>query len=246
MPPEDPALPDTIADAATVIHEDPVTRTDPPLRQGDEVRAREEGDASRQLSVAQANAHAAALSTSAIDLALKQPRAEGGSSVQLTKKAVGRNGGPLRRRSTALQQEAFVSDNGVGCAQQSQPEDAITSIASSPTSKSGSSKKLKRRQQADKTSACRCTVYLVLDSVELLREWEGSGPLLATLLALPESPQLPGLALILIARVGWDAFRGGTGAREPLLLFFPDYSDQELQQILAIKRSASSYLPFLK
>ncbi|CAM6034599.1 unnamed protein product [Sphagnum compactum] len=102
-----------------------------------------------------------------------------------------------------------------------------------------SSKKL----QAEKPKEM---VYLVIDNVELMRDWSGGMMLLAALFKLSELTRLPYLGLLFISRVGPDGIQACVTSREPLPLYFRDYNDSELAQILLLQQpNAELYASFL-
>ncbi|XP_010890864.2 origin recognition complex subunit 5 [Esox lucius] len=74
------------------------------------------------------------------------------------------------------------------------------------------------------------TKYIVLDRAELLRDMDAN--LLPAFLRLQELVE-DNVTVILLSEIVWDKFRPNTGCFEPLLLHFPDYSKDELQQILS-------------
>ncbi|GBG66319.1 hypothetical protein CBR_g58810 [Chara braunii] len=91
------------------------------------------------------------------------------------------------------------------------------------------------------------SVFLVFDNVEVLRNWTNGHEVISALLRLSELGRLPMLGVILISKVGWDSFRSCTGARDPLPVYFPDYNDDELCQILLQRHNHSSlYSSFLR
>lgn len=91
------------------------------------------------------------------------------------------------------------------------------------------------------------TVYLIFDNVELTRSWSGGTLLLAALFRLSELTRLPNLGLIFISSVGLYNYQAATMAREPLQLYFRDYNDNELYQILLLQRpNVELYASFLR
>lgn len=75
-------------------------------------------------------------------------------------------------------------------------------------------------------------VYLIFDNIELLHEWNNGFNLISALLKLSDLTRMPNLGLILISNVTPDSFYSHTGALEPLTVYFRDYTDDELHQIL--------------
>ncbi|KAL2642334.1 hypothetical protein R1flu_009921 [Riccia fluitans] len=91
------------------------------------------------------------------------------------------------------------------------------------------------------------TVYLVFDNVELIRDWASGGSIMSSLLKLAELTRLPNLGLIFVSNAGPDTFQLATASREPLPIFFRDYSNEELYQILTMRQPNSElYSFFLK
>ncbi|CAG5115040.1 unnamed protein product [Candidula unifasciata] len=80
------------------------------------------------------------------------------------------------------------------------------------------------------------TLYLVLDKAERLRE--SSASLLPVLLRLQELSGL-NVCTIFVSEIVWEKFRSGTGFYEPYCLHFPDYSRQELMEIMCLDAPAS-------
>ncbi|EFJ26106.1 hypothetical protein SELMODRAFT_413184 [Selaginella moellendorffii] len=89
-------------------------------------------------------------------------------------------------------------------------------------------------------------VYLIIDNIDLVRNWSGGQNLLSVLFRLPELSRLPQLGMVFISSVGPHAFTSGTGCRQPLPVYFRDYLDDELFQILVKKQIKSDlYVSFL-
>ncbi len=88
---------------------------------------------------------------------------------------------------------------------------------------------------------------MVIDNVELMRDWSGGMMLLASLFKLSELTRLPYLGLLFISRVGPDGIQACVTSREPLPLYFRDYNDSELAQILLLQQpNAELYASFLR
>ncbi|CAL8318812.1 unnamed protein product [Lota lota] len=85
------------------------------------------------------------------------------------------------------------------------------------------------RQQCPLSPANQ-TRYIVIEKAELLRDMDSN--LLPVLLRLQELVD-DNVTVILLSEIVWDRFRPNTGCFEPLLLYFPDYSKGDLQQILS-------------
>lgn len=75
-------------------------------------------------------------------------------------------------------------------------------------------------------------VYLIFDNIELLHEWNNGFNLISALFKLSDLTRMPNLGLIFISNVTPDSFYSHTGALEPLTVYFRDYTDDELHQIL--------------
>ncbi|KAK6993786.1 origin recognition complex subunit 5 [Biomphalaria glabrata] len=80
------------------------------------------------------------------------------------------------------------------------------------------------------------TLYIVLDKAERLRDTNVH--LLPALLRLQELSEL-NVCTILISEIVWEKFRSGTGLCEPYCLHFPDYTRQELNEIMCLDAPAS-------
>eukprot|EP00249_Psilotum_nudum_P013873 c24559_g1_i2 orf=463-1656(+) len=89
-------------------------------------------------------------------------------------------------------------------------------------------------------------VYLIFDNAQMMLSWTGGFRLISGLLRLSEYTRLRNLGLIFISNVGPDAFFSGTGTLQPLPVYFRDYTDEELFQILLRgKIHADLYSSFL-
>lgn len=90
-------------------------------------------------------------------------------------------------------------------------------------------------------------VYLIFDNIELLHEWNNGFNLISALFKLSDLTRMPNLGLIFISNITPDSFYSHTGALEPLTVYFRDYTDDELYQIL-IKGQPNTelYASFLK
>lgn len=75
-------------------------------------------------------------------------------------------------------------------------------------------------------------VYLIFDNIELLHEWNNGFNLISALFKLSDLTRMPNLGLIFISNITPDSFYSHTGALEPLTVYFRDYTDDELYQIL--------------
>ncbi|KAI4302825.1 hypothetical protein MLD38_038526 [Melastoma candidum] len=75
-------------------------------------------------------------------------------------------------------------------------------------------------------------VYLVIDNIDLVLEWDKSSSILPFLFSLYDLLKVPELGLIFISSVSPDMFHSATGSLEPLSIYFPTYSDEDMRQIL--------------
>ncbi|KAJ3669823.1 hypothetical protein LUZ60_010147 [Juncus effusus] len=75
-------------------------------------------------------------------------------------------------------------------------------------------------------------VYLIFDNIELVRNWDKGSLILSVLLRLNDIIKNQELGLIYISRATPDAFLNLTGSIEPVHLYFPDYTLEEIHTIL--------------
>ncbi|XP_055819908.1 origin of replication complex subunit 5-like [Solanum dulcamara] len=75
-------------------------------------------------------------------------------------------------------------------------------------------------------------VYLVFDNLELAREWDKSSNILPFLFKLYDILKMPEVGLIFLGNASPDTYYSDTGYVEPVPVYFPDYTDDELHQIL--------------
>ncbi|XP_030853310.1 origin recognition complex subunit 5-like [Strongylocentrotus purpuratus] len=74
------------------------------------------------------------------------------------------------------------------------------------------------------------TVYIVLDKAERLRFMEGH--ILPAFLRLSELSEC-NVCVIMLSQIVWEKFRCGTGYCEPVIIHFPDYTKNEILEIIA-------------
>lgn len=74
-------------------------------------------------------------------------------------------------------------------------------------------------------------VYLVFDNVELIRSWDKGSDVLSLLLKIYDILKIPQLGLIYISRSTPDAYYSSTGSIEPVTVYFPDYTADDLHSI---------------
>ncbi|GAB1606625.1 origin recognition complex subunit 5-like [Argonauta hians] len=75
------------------------------------------------------------------------------------------------------------------------------------------------------------TVYIVLDKAEKLRQMDSH--ILSGLLKLQELTKM-NITVILLTEIIWEKFRGNTGTYEPYIIHFPDYSREEILEIMLL------------
>ncbi|KAL6637899.1 hypothetical protein ACP70R_025471 [Stipagrostis hirtigluma subsp. patula] len=75
-------------------------------------------------------------------------------------------------------------------------------------------------------------VYLVFDNLEVVRSWDKGGQLLALLLRLHDLLRLPQVVLVYVSSATPDAYYSMTGSVEPNHIYFPDYTVDEIRDIL--------------
>ncbi|XP_053377322.1 origin recognition complex subunit 5-like isoform X2 [Mercenaria mercenaria] len=73
------------------------------------------------------------------------------------------------------------------------------------------------------------TLYIVFDKAERLRDMESN--ILPAFLRLQELSAL-NVCVLLVSEIVWEKYRFGSGFCEPLVIHFPDYSKEELVQII--------------
>lgn len=102
-----------------------------------------------------------------------------------------------------------------------------------------SSKKDARRPKGE-------MIYLIFDNLEFIREWDKSTNILPFLFKLHDILRMPQVGLIFISGASPDTYYSDTGHVEPMPVYFPDYTEDELRQILvknqANKKLYSSFL----
>ncbi|KAK9141138.1 hypothetical protein Scep_010819 [Stephania cephalantha] len=76
-------------------------------------------------------------------------------------------------------------------------------------------------------------VYLIFDNLELVRDWEKHSVIISMLFKLYDILKLPEVGLIFISNASPDTYYMNTGSLEPLPIYFPDYTEDELYQIFS-------------
>ncbi|XP_058073599.1 origin of replication complex subunit 5 [Magnolia sinica] len=74
-------------------------------------------------------------------------------------------------------------------------------------------------------------VYLIFDNVELLRAWDKNSSMISTLFNISDILKMPEVGLIFISGTSPDTYYSNTGFPDPLPVFFPDYTEDDLYQI---------------
>ncbi|XP_020218562.1 origin of replication complex subunit 5 [Cajanus cajan] len=75
-------------------------------------------------------------------------------------------------------------------------------------------------------------IYLVFDNFQLVREWEKSSTILPLLFNLYDMLKMPEVGLIFISNTSPDTFYSNMGYVEPVPVYFPDYTEGDIRQIL--------------
>ncbi|THU46786.1 hypothetical protein C4D60_Mb09t08550 [Musa balbisiana] len=74
-------------------------------------------------------------------------------------------------------------------------------------------------------------IYLVFDNVELIRSWDKGSEVLPLLFRMADVLKTPAVGLIYISRAMPDAYYSMTGSVEPISIYFPDYTVDDLHTI---------------
>ena len=77
----------------------------------------------------------------------------------------------------------------------------------------------------------RKMVYLIVDHVDLIKEWDKGAMILQFLFSLSSVLKMPQLGIILISGLPPDVYYSNMGYTDPLPVYFPEYSEEELRQI---------------
>ena len=90
-------------------------------------------------------------------------------------------------------------------------------------------------------------VYLIIDNLELVREWDKSANLLPFLFKLYAILMIPEVGLVYISNTSPDTYYSDTGYIEPVPVYFPDYTEKDLCQIFPRNQANPKlYSSFLK
>ncbi|OMO78762.1 Origin recognition complex, subunit 5 [Corchorus capsularis] len=80
-------------------------------------------------------------------------------------------------------------------------------------------------------------IYLVFDNLELVRKWDKSSTILPFLFNLSDILKMPEVGIIFISNTSPDTFYSNMGYMEPITLYFPDYTEDDLRQIFMANQS---------
>ncbi|KAK9056174.1 hypothetical protein SSX86_027263 [Deinandra increscens subsp. villosa] len=82
-------------------------------------------------------------------------------------------------------------------------------------------------------------VYLIFDSLELVRDWDKCSTILPLLFKLHDILKFPDVGLIFISSSSLDTYHSDTGFVDPIPVYFPDYTEEGLRQIFMRNQSNS-------
>ncbi|KAM7485624.1 hypothetical protein LguiA_001633 [Lonicera macranthoides] len=74
-------------------------------------------------------------------------------------------------------------------------------------------------------------VYLIIDNLELVQEWDKPSSMLPFLFKLYDILKMTDIGLIFISSRSPDAYYSDTGYVEPVPIYFPDYTEDDLRKI---------------
>ncbi|KAJ4952019.1 hypothetical protein NE237_028851 [Protea cynaroides] len=90
-------------------------------------------------------------------------------------------------------------------------------------------------------------VYLIFDSVELIRGWDKNSGIISLLFKLHDILKMPDVGLIFISNTSPDTYYSNTGYVEPIPVHFPDYKEDDLIQIfMRNQKNQKLYSSFLE
>lgn len=109
----------------------------------------------------------------------------------------------------------------------------------------GKSEKLRSNKIAER--GIGNMIYLVFDNFQLVREWDKSSTVLSFLFNLYDLLNMPEVGLIFISNTSPDAYYANMGYVEPIPVYFPDYTEDDLCQIfLRNQANPKLYSSFLE
>ncbi|KAI9192790.1 hypothetical protein LWI28_027765 [Acer negundo] len=79
-------------------------------------------------------------------------------------------------------------------------------------------------------------IYLIFDSFELVREWDKSSNILPFLFGLADNLKMPEVGMIFISNTSSHMYHSSTGYIDPVTVYFPEYTEEELRQIFMINQ----------
>ncbi|XP_020579046.1 origin of replication complex subunit 1 [Phalaenopsis equestris] len=79
-------------------------------------------------------------------------------------------------------------------------------------------------------------IYLIFDNFELLRTWDKSSNIVPLLLRLHEILKIPEVGIIYISSSTPDSYYLSTGSVEPITVYFPGYTLEDLHHILMMNQ----------
>lgn len=80
-------------------------------------------------------------------------------------------------------------------------------------------------------------IYLMIDNLELLREWDKSSTILPFLFGLYRTLGLPEVGIIFISKASPDTYYSNSGHLEPVPVYFPAYTENDLREIFMQKQA---------
>ncbi|KAJ9539246.1 hypothetical protein OSB04_031979 [Centaurea solstitialis] len=80
-------------------------------------------------------------------------------------------------------------------------------------------------------------VYLIFDSLELVKDWDKSCTILPLLFKLHDILKVPDLGVIFISSSSLDTYHSDTGFVDPIPVYFSDYTEEDLRQIFMRNQS---------
>nr|GMC64593.1 origin of replication complex subunit 5 [Ipomoea batatas] len=104
--------------------------------------------------------------------------------------------------------------------------------------------KMNAEKSGSKKSAQRTSgrmVYLIFDNLEHIREWN-KPEILPFLFKLYDVLKMPEVGLIFVSATSPDTYYSDTGCVEPVHVYFPDYTEDDLHQIFMRRSQGNSKL----
>lgn len=74
-------------------------------------------------------------------------------------------------------------------------------------------------------------LYVIIDSLELVREWDKSSVIIPFLFKLHDILKMPDVGFVFISSSAPDTYYSDTGFIEPIPIYFPDYTEDDLRRI---------------